>query len=390
MTEDVKIFAKTIEQEARDQIIRLQRHPVSDGSKVRIMPDVHAGAGCTIGTTMTITDKVCPNLVGVDIGCGMLAINLGVKKLDFEKLDKIIRWKVPSGFNTHPVPIAMFELDGIRCPVVDKIRAKKSIGTLGGGNHFIEVGKAKNGELWLVIHTGSRHLGLEVANYYQNLAWKDISEPSSEDVSSVVCKLIAEGRQMEIKDTLAELKRKKADCGPKELAYLSGAHMDDYLHDMDIVQRYAEKNREVIADLILKGLGIRGVQRFTTVHNYIDMEAKILRKGAVSAKKSEMLLIPMNMRDGSLICLGKGNDDWNQSAPHGAGRLMSRRKAKETIALADYKDSMNGVYSTCISEDTLDEAPDAYKDMKEIMACIKPTCSVVDTIKPVYNFKASD
>lgn len=390
MTENLKVFAKTIEQEARDQIDRLANHPVSDGSKIRIMPDVHAGAGCTIGTTMTIVDKVCPNLVGVDIGCGMLAVNLGVKKIDLDKLDKLIRWKVPSGFNIHPTPVTTFDLDGIRCPEIDKARAKRSIGTLGGGNHFVEVGRAKNGELWLVIHTGSRHLGLEVANYYQHLAWKDISEPSSMDVSSVVSKLIAEGRQKEIADALAELKRKKADCGPKDLAYLTGEHMEDYLHDMEIVQRYATKNRDVIADTILKGLGIRGVQRFSTIHNYIDTESRILRKGAVSAKSDEMLLIPMNMRDGSLLCIGKGNGDWNESAPHGAGRLMSRRQARETISIGEYKESMKNVYSTCVSVDTIDEAPDAYKSMREIVDCIQPTCAIVDVIKPVYNFKASD
>lgn len=390
MTEDVKIFAKTIEQEAKDQIDRLASHPVSDGSKLRIMPDVHAGAGCTIGTTMTIKDRICPNLVGVDIGCGMLAIKMGVKNIDLAKLDKIIRWGVPSGFNIHQTPQAYFSLDGLRCPTVDKARAARSLGTLGGGNHFIEVDRAKNGDLWLVIHTGSRHLGLEVANYYQDLAWKDMSEPTSEEIASMIAQYKAEGRQKEIAGALAELKAKKKECGPKDLAYLTGQHMEDYLNDMGIVQRFAHKNRQTIGFTILKGLGIIAEESFTTIHNYIDLDVKILRKGAVSAKKGEMLIIPMNMRDGSLLCVGKGNEDWNCSAPHGAGRLMSRKKAREKFTLDDYKESMKGIFSSCISFDTLDENPGAYKDMQEIRDCIKPTCKVVETLKPIYNFKASE
>lgn len=390
MTEDVKVFAKTIEQEAQNQIDRLAKHPVSDGSKIRIMPDVHAGAGCTIGTTMTIVDKVCPNLVGVDIGCGMLAVNLGVKKIDLAKLDSIIRWGVPSGFNIHQTAVSFFSLDDLICPIADKARAKRSIGTLGGGNHFIEVDRAKNGELWLVIHTGSRHLGLEVANYYQDLAWKDMSEPGNGEIAALIAQYKAEGRQKEIADAIASLKEKRKDCGPKELAYLTGQHMEDYLHDMKIVQEFADKNRQTIADIILRRLGIFGVQRFSTIHNYIDLEQKILRKGAVSSKKGELLLIPMNMRDGSLMCVGKGNSDWNYSAPHGAGRLMSRKKAREQISLKDYKDTMSGIFSTCISYDTLDESPGAYKDMREIIKCIRPTCNVVEILKPIYNFKASE
>lgn len=390
MTEDVKIFAKTVEQEALDQIERLSQHPVSDGSTIRIMPDVHAGAGCTIGTTMTVTDRICPNLVGVDIGCGMLTVRLGVKKMDFAKLDNVIRWGVPSGFNIHPTAAAFFSFDDLRCPTADKVRAIRSLGTLGGGNHFIEVDRAKNGDLWLVIHTGSRHLGLEVANYYQDLAWKDMSEPSSDEIAALIAQYKAEGRQKEIADALAALKARRKDCGPKDLAYLTGQHMDDYLNDMGIVQRFADKNRQVIADIILKGMGMVAAERFTTIHNYIDLDAKILRKGAVSAKEGEKLIIPMNMRDGSLLCIGKGNPDWNCSAPHGAGRLMSRKKAREKFTLGEYKASMEGIYSTCISFDTLDENPGAYKDMQEIRDCIKPTCKVIETIRPVYNFKASE
>lgn len=390
MTEDVKIFAKTVEQEALDQIEQLSKHPVSDGSKVRIMPDVHAGAGCTIGTTMTVTDRICPNLVGVDIGCGMLAVKLGVKKIDFALLDNVIKWGIPSGFNIHQTAKAFFSFDELRCPTADKVRAIRSLGTLGGGNHFIEVDRSKNGDLWLVIHTGSRHLGLEVANYYQNLAWKDMSEPGVDEISALISRYKAEGRQKEIADALAALKAKRKDCGPKDLAYLTGQHMADYLNDMGIVQRFAEKNRQTIAEIILKGLGIVGVDRFTTIHNYIDLDDMILRKGAISAKDGEKLIIPMNMRDGSLICIGKGNPEWNFSAPHGAGRLMSRKKAKEQFSLDEYKASMNGIYTSCVNYDTLDENPGAYKDMNEILECIQPTGKVVEVVKPIYNFKASE
>ena len=389
MTKDVKIFAKTIEDEAREQIERLAAHPVSDGSKIRVMPDVHAGAGCTIGTTMTITDRICPNLVGVDIGCGMLAVSLGVKNIDFAKLDSVIRWNVPSGFNIHPTAKAFFNLDDLKCPTADKVRAIRSLGTLGGGNHFIEVNRGREGYLWLVIHSGSRHLGLEVAGYYQDLAWKTMSQPGQEEMAELIARYKAEGRQKEIADALAALKAKKQDCGPKDLAYLTGDAMADYLHDMGIVQRFADKNRMTIAEAILKGLGLGWGRFFTTTHNYIDLEEKILRKGAVASYRGEQLLIPMNMRDGSLLCEGKGNPDWNCSAPHGAGRLMSRAKARDTLTMGEYRAAMEKVYTTCVSYDTIDEAPAAYKKMSEIIECIEPTCKIVDVLKPVYNFKAS-
>lgn len=353
MTNDVKIFAKTIEQEATEQIEKLSHHPVSDGSKVRIMPDVHAGAGCTIGTTMTIHDRICPNLVGVDIGCGMLAVKLGRVKLDLDELDKAIRWNVPAGFCTHNYPKEWFDLSGLKCAGIDNSRALLSIGTLGGGNHFIEV------------------------------------KPTSEEISRVVAEYKAAGRQKEIAGALAELRKQHSDFGAPDLAYLTGELMDDYLSDMEIIQRYAEANRQAIAKAILKAMHIVPQEQFTTVHNYIDHESMILRKGAVSAKKGERLIIPMNMRDGSLICVGKGNNDWNQSAPHGAGRLMSRSKARESISLGAYRETMRNVHSSCISYDTIDEAPFAYKDMKEIMGCIGPTCDVLEIIKPIYNFKAS-
>ena len=304
MTNDVKIFAKTIEQEATEQIEKLSHHPVSDGSKVRIMPDVHAGAGCTIGTTMTIHDRVCPNLVGVDIGCGMLAVKLGRVRLDLDELDKAIRWNVPAGFCTHNYPKEWFDLSGLKCVGIDNSRALLSIGTLGGGNHFIEVDKDKSGGLWLVIHTGSRKLGLEVANWHQRRAMEAMTKPTSEEISRVVAEYKAAGRQKEIAGALEELRKQHSDFGAPDLAYLTGELMDDYLSDMKIIQRYAEANRQAIAKAILKAMHIVPQEQFTTVHNYIDHESMILRKGAVSAKKGERLIIPMNMRDGSLICGG--------------------------------------------------------------------------------------
>lgn len=390
MTADVKIFAKTIEDEAKKQVENLASHPVSDGSKIRIMPDVHAGAGCTIGTTMTIHDRVCPNLVGVDIGCGMLATKLGCARMDLDELDKAIRWNVPSGFNVRTYQVAQFDLSGLRCDAVDKDRALSSIGTLGGGNHFIEVDRDKKGCLWLVIHTGSRKLGLEVANWHQRRAVDAVSKPGQDEISRIISEYKAAGRQREIAGALAELKRERANCGDKDLAFLTGEMMDDYLNDMAIIQAFADANRKAIAKVILEKMRVSPLEQFTTVHNYIDLENMILRKGAVSAKKGERLIIPMNMRDGSLICVGKGNPDWNESAPHGAGRLMSRSKARESITLGAYKDAMRNVHTTCVSFDTIDEAPFAYKGMKEIIGCIGPTCEVAEIIKPIYNFKAAN
>lgn len=390
MTTDVKIFARTIEQEALDQINALVNHPVSDGSKIRIMPDTHAGAGCTIGTTMTINDRVCPNLVGVDIGCGMYAVLLHTKSLDLDALDRIIHDYVPSGFSIHETPICNFDLKNLRCPTADHDRAQRSLGTLGGGNHFIEVGVDDKGFYWMVIHSGSRHLGLEVAKYYQNMAWEDMTKPSREEFDKIVQEYKEAGREKEISGAIKKLKAKYRNAGSKDLAYLTGDHMVDYLHDMEIVQEYAKKNRAVIASTILDHLGIKPLDSFSTIHNYIDTGSGILRKGAVSAERGEMLIIPMNMRDGSLVCLGKGNKDWNYSAPHGAGRLMSRKKARENITMEAYRLSMEGIHTTCINPDTLDESPFAYKDMQEIIDCIDDTCSVWFTIKPIYNFKASE
>jgi len=383
----VKIFAKSVENGVYDQIKKMANFEAYTNSKIRIMPDCHVGKGCTIGTTMTITDKVTPNLVGVDIGCGMLTIKIkenNITESDLEKLDFVIQKYVPSGFNIHDKTKIKFNFDNIRCKKhVDLVRASKSLGTLGGGNHFIELSHGKNG-YYIVIHSGSRNLGNQVARYYQNLAWKNVNE-----MKSVRDKLIQElkdaGKKSQIAAELKKIKKPKAN---KELAYLTGLDLADYLHDMIIIQNYAVINRRTIADIILNNMGWLEDDSFETIHNYIDFKRNILRKGAVSAENGEMLLIPINMRDGSLICVGKGNEDWNFSAPHGAGRLLSRSKAKDKLDLKEFKKQMKGIYTTSVGRNTLDEAPNAYKSIDEIKENITDTVQIVDTIKPVYNYKA--
>jgi len=357
-----KLFTDNAEPSAIQQIEHLLDQEFISGSKIRIMPDAHAGMGCTIGTTMTITDKVVPNLVGVDIGCGMETAILKDKRVELEKLDKAIHQYVPTGFDTRSEPHHYsdeIDLSALRCAKhVDLRRAAHSIGTLGGGNHFIELGKDENGQLYLVVHSGSRNLGKQVCEYYQKIAADGL------------------GR-----------KGKGAD---RVLAYLEGEPFENYLHDMAIVQRYADLNRKAIIKVLEKKAKLKISEQFTTVHNYIDLGAKILRKGAISAQKDERVLIPMNMRDGSLICIGKGNADWNFSAPHGAGRLMSRSDAKKSITLTQYEKSMKGIFSSTVNRSTLDEAPFAYKPMEEIIANIGETAEIVATIKPLYNFKAAE
>lgn len=385
-----KVFTENIDSEAVAQIIELCNQEFTSNSKIRIMPDVHAGAGCTVGTTMTITDKIVPNLVGVDIGCGMEVVKIKEKELDLEKLDALIHTKIPSGFNirTKPVPqVKYLKLNELRClDHIDIDRAEKSLGTLGGGNHFIEANKDDDGNIYIVIHSGSRHLGLEVAKYYQEEAYKQLNGSSKEDIAALISKLKAEGRHREIESELAKLKNVKRTHIPKHLAYLEGELMQDYIHDMFIVQNYAEWNRTVMMDEIVDGMDLTVVQSFTTVHNYID--GSILRKGAVAAHKEWPLIIPINMRDGSLICKGKSNPEWNYSAPHGAGRIMSRSQAKTTFNMDDYIAEMKDVYTTSVSADTLDECPMAYKDMQEIIDNIGDTVDVLKIIKPIYNFKA--
>ena len=358
------------------------------------MPDVHAGKGCTIGTTMTITDKVVPNLVGVDIGCGMETTRIREDRLELQKLDKLIYEKIPSGFSVRDKAhryLSQIDLSELYCaPHVNLLRAEKSIGTLGGGNHFIEVDKDEEGNLYIVVHSGSRHLGVEVASYYQEAGYQVLNHTDAASIAALVARMKAEGREKEIQKALKKLKNLKQTSIPKDLAYVSGELFEQYLHDMKIVQKFAMLNRQAMMDEIVKGMKLHVEEQFTTIHNYIDTDAMILRKGAVSAKAGEQLLIPINMRDGSLICRGKGNSEWNCSAPHGAGRLMSRKAAQQELSMEAFRRQMEGVYSTCVLPETLDESPMAYKSMEEILAQIGPTAEIEARIRPVYNFKAAD
>ncbi len=382
-----KVFTDNIEESAKSQIIELCNQEVFKDSKIRIMPDVHSGTGCTIGTTMTIQDKIVPNLVGVDIGCGMLCIELQEKEIDLKLLDKTIKEYVPSGFNirekVHPF-IENIALEDLKCKgYLNLDRAKLSLGTLGGGNHFIEVNKDKDDNLYLVIHSGSRYLGKQVAEYYQNIAIEKLSNKNKRQ--NLIETLKTQGRE---KDIETELKNFSPLKIKKELAYLESKDFDDYIHDMNIVQMYAYYNRHAIANCIISEMDLNVACHFTTIHNYIDIESMTLRKGSISAEKYERVIIPINMRDGSIIALGKGNSDWNYSAPHGAGRLMSRSKAKENIKMDDFENSMNGIYTTSVNQSTIDEAPQAYKPMEEIIENIKDAVEIIDIIKPIYNFKA--
>jgi RNA-splicing ligase RtcB len=383
---ETKIFAETFEYEAFEQIKKLVNFEPYQKSKVRIMPDAHAGKGCTVGTTMTIKDRVTPNLVGVDIGCGMLTVQLKNKNVDLNKFDDVINSNIPSGFSVHQKSQVNFDFDELRCAkYVDLKRAALSIGSLGGGNHFIELSKSEEtGSLFLIIHSGSRKLGGDTCKYYQDKAFKNANEMISIRLE-LIDKLKKEGREKNIKEELKKIKKPKTD---KDLAFLKGQDFEDYINDMRIVQKFATVNRHTMADIIIKECGLLEQSRFETIHNYIDFDKMILRKGAVSADKCELLLIPINMRDGSLLCVGKGNEDWNYSAPHGAGRLMSRRKAKESINFLDYENSMKGIYSTSVCDSTLDEAPQAYKSIDEIRNAIVDTVDVIDVLKPIYNFKA--
>ncbi|MDR1482324.1 MAG: RtcB family protein [Synergistaceae bacterium] len=365
--------------------------------KIRIMPDVHAGMGCTIGTTMTITDKIVPGMVGVDIGCGMETVKLAEREIDYAKLDALIRCEIPSGRgirDTYHLLNAEIDVGELHCASeVNLERAKRSIGTLGGGNHFIEVDRSDNRDLYLVVHSGSRHLGTEVAGYYQDEAYKALCGNSKRQIEETIATLKAEGRKREIADTIKNLRTQgnsEAGSIPKDLSYVSGYMFDEYLHDMKITQHFAVLNRRAMTEVILRGMGLTEVDRFTTIHNYIDTDKMILRKGAVSARYGERLLIPINMRDGSLICVGNGNDDWNQSAPHGAGRLMSRKAAFARLSMDEYKAEMSEIYSTSVSLDTLDESPMAYKNIDEIISHISPTAKIIERVLPTYNFKAGE
>ena len=387
-------YCEELEEQAREQILSVCNQEAFSGSKIRIMPDVHAGKGCTIGTTMTVTDKIVPGMVGVDIGCGMETVKIAEKEIDFAKLDALIHREIPSGRNVREIPHelnAEIDLYALRCAdSVNLERARKSIGTLGGGNHFIEVDHGGDKNLYLVVHSGSRHLGCEVAEYYQKQAKQALWGGAHHQIAELIEKLKSEGRFREIESSVKELKKEHKIGMPEDLVYVEGRLFDDYLHDMRIIQKFAVLNRRAMTEVIISGMGFTRVEEFTTIHNYIDMEKMILRKGSVSAKAGEKLLIPINMRDGSLICIGKGNEEWNCSAPHGAGRLMSRKKAFNTLSMEQYREQMEGIYTTCVVPDTLDESPMAYKSMEEIIAQIEPTVRIVERVKPVYNFKAAE
>jgi len=397
---NVKIFTDNIEGEALNQIYTLAKLPAFDNAKIRIMPDVHAGAGCVIGFTADLGNKVIPNIVGVDIGCGMRVIKLGNIDIDFEKLDRIIREQVPAGHEVHnkiSLEIDKKYIDKLICKKAlrDKDRLMASLGTLGGGNHFIEIDKDDEGCKYLVIHTGSRNLGKQVAEIYQNQAImnlspkKDYSKLSQELISTY----IQQGRQTEIQLALAKLRSDLDTLQPKipkELSYLEGAARENYLFDMNICQEFAVANREKIANIICTEMNWNKIEEFESIHNYISFKDNIVRKGAISAYKGQKVIIPMNMRDGCIIGIGKGNSDWNQSAPHGAGRIMSRAAAKSSIKLQDYEKSMQGIWTSTVNESTIDESAFAYKPMLEIIDNIKDTVEIINIIKPIYNFKASE
>lgn len=389
---DLKIFAKTIEPEAQEQVRKMAESKAYRDCKIRIMPDCHAGKGCTVGTVIETHGKVVPNTVGVDIGCGMLVWDLGVANIDMALLDRIINDNIPSGFNVHEKPLPSEMVDLMHRKIwaylppckqyFDLDYVLRSLGTLGGGNHFIEVDVDDEGRKYLVVHSGSRNLGVKVCNHFQQ--WATIQCNNGEERGRIISELKAQGRQSEINDALRQLKPV-----PKDMAYISGPTLGNYFSAMRMCQMYAEVNRRLMAQTIVKGLGIKvSGDSFTTVHNYIDTFGGIIRKGAVSAKKGEPLIIPLNMRDGSLLCTGKGNNDWLQSAPHGAGRLMSRSAAKKQLSMDEYRQQMHDIYSTSVCESTIDEAPMAYKSAEEIEALIGDTVNIVKRIKPIYNFKA--
>ncbi|SKA65473.1 RNA-splicing ligase RtcB, repairs tRNA damage [Eubacterium uniforme] len=389
-------YAKVIEDEAIEQIKRMCDYELTEGSEIRIMPDVHAGKGCTIGTTMTIAGKACPNVVGVDIGCGMYTVKLKNKELDFEKIDEACHF-IPSGMNVWEGRMERFDLSDLKCyrALRDTRRLEKSLGTLGGGNHFIEVDQANDGTYYLVIHSGSRNLGKQVAEIYQQIAI-DLHSGKEQyyiDRDRIIEEYKAAGKRKEIEGELKKLKKEYEDNAlliPADICWLYGKFLDDYLHDVKICQAFAKRSRERMAEIILDRTGMEAVESFHTIHNYIDTDEMILRKGAIAAHEGEKVLIPINMRDGSVIAVGRGCKDWNYSAPHGAGRIMSRSKAKDSLSMDEYKETMKGIYTTSVNESTLDEAPMAYKSLEDIIDVIRDSVDIIEVMKPVFNFKASD
>ena len=386
-------FARAIEDEAIEQIRRMCDYEFTAGSKIRIMPDVHAGRGCTIGTTMTVKDKAVPNIVGVDIGCGMYTVSLGKAEINMEQMDAAAHF-IPSGMNVWEGRKERFDLLDLRCyrGLKDTRRLERSLGTLGGGNHFIEIDQAADGTRYLVIHSGSRNLGKQVAEFYQRLA-VDLSRGKEEYFArrdALIAEYKAAGRRSEIQAALKELKWQSRESEiPEDLCFVYGQYLEDYLHDVEICQRFARRNRELMAEIILQRLGLEAVDAFHTIHNYIDTDEMILRKGAIAAHEGEKVLIPINMRDGSVLAVGRGNPDWNFSAPHGAGRIMSRTAAKERLDLDEYRREMEGIYTTSVNEATLDEAPMAYKSLADIIDVIGESVDIMEVLKPIYNFKAS-
>ena len=403
-----KLFTDTADDVTIAQVRNLMNQPSVEGAKVRIMPDCHAGAGCVIGTTMTITDKVIPNLVGVDIGCGMLATKLKEERINLPKFDSVSQAEVPAGMkmrrtqHSRADEISVADLACYKkknCHVSEEV-FRLSLGTLGGGNHFWELDRDEEGGIWLVVHTGSRRSGKDVAEYYQRQAFEHLNMTGekykaalAEKRDAFIDQMKAEGREKELGKLLAKwqaAQEKPEVTVPYEVAWCEGELFEDYIHDMKIMQEYAKLNRRIITEVILKNCKLHAVEQFETIHNYIDTDHMILRKGSVSAREGERLLIPINMRDGALICIGKGNDDWNQSAPHGAGRLMSRSEARNSISMKEYTESMSGIYTTSVNKGTLDESPMAYKPIDEIVKNIEPTAEIVSHIRPIYNFKAGD
>ena len=389
-------YARVVEDEAIEQIRRMCDYIITEGSRIRIMPDVHAGKGCTVGTTMTINDKAVPNIVGVDIGCGMYTVSLGKVDIDFEKVDEAAHY-IPSGMDVWEGRQERFDLTKLNCYryLRDSRRLERSLGTLGGGNHFIEIDETGDGNKYLIVHSGSRNLGKQVAEYYQRLAmnldrgYGDYLEKRDEIIRSYK----EQGRKSEIQSALKDLHWQVYESEtsiPDDLCYLSDKYLAEYLHDVEICQNFAKRNRELMAEIILERTGLTSLEAFHTIHNYIDVDEMILRKGAIAAHSGEKVLIPINMRDGSVLAVGKGNPEWNYSAPHGAGRLMSRTAAKNNLSLDEYKEMMKGVYSTSINENTLDEAPMAYKRLEDIIDVIKESVDIIEVMKPIYNFKASN
>lgn len=386
------VYTDNLEKSARDQLKRMCDYEFTKDSKIRIMPDVHAGLGCTIGTTMTVEDKVVPNIVGVDIGCGVYCLELGKDEIDLEKFDQACK-EIPSGRRVWDREVYPFDFSRLNCyrELKNMNWLKRSLGSLGGGNHFIEINQAKDGTKYLVIHTGSRNLGKQVADYYQKLA-VDLhrgKEDYFRQKEEIISTYKEEGRRDQIEKALKKIKWQplKPDL-PKDLCYLYGDYLKAYIEDVDVCQDYARLNRESIAQSLVEKMGLEVGHSFHTVHNYIDIDEMIIRKGAVAAYENELILIPINMRDGCILARGRGNEDWNYSAPHGAGRLMSRREAREVLDFKDFKESMEGIYSTSIKKKTLDEAPMAYKPVEEILDAIGPTAQVIELIRPIYNFKA--